>query len=157
LRARRHRYGGPADILETSNTMSFAMFASNSISFDNFGSTGMTTATVNATSKAKPAATPAIGMLFDVEQNSLDAATRMYTSLFGNVVRAQTEMFRFLSARFAKDASMLEQFTACKSPSDVAQLQLKLGSDAVADYLAETQRLIGMFEKASGETLAQAS
>ncbi|HEY0233025.1 MAG TPA: phasin family protein, partial [Dokdonella sp.] len=95
--------------------------------------------------------------LFDVEQNSLDAATRMYTSLFGNVVRAQTEMLRFLSARFAKDALMLEQFGACKGPADVAQLQVKLGSDVITDYFAETQRLVGLFERAAGENLAQAS
>lgn len=117
----------------------------------------MTTATAQSSAKTKPAPASAIDALFNVEQNSVDAATRMYTSLFGNVVRAQTEMFRFMSTRFAKDALMLEQFAACKGPADVAQLQVKLGSDAISDYFAETQRVIGLFETAAGENLAQAS
>jgi len=116
-------------------------------------------ALANATSKTKvaaePSPAPAIGALFDAEQNSIDAAARMYTSLFGNAVRVQTEMLRFLSARFAKDALMLEQFGGCKGPADVAQLQVKLGSDAIADYFAETQRLIALFERAADESLAK--
>lgn len=117
----------------------------------------MTTTNANPTAKLKATPAPAIGALFDVEQNSLDAAARIYTSLFGNAVRVQTEMLRFLSARFAKDALMLEQFATCKGPTDVAQLQMKLGTDAITDYFAETQRLIGLFEQAAGETFVKAS
>jgi len=117
----------------------------------------MTNVSASPTSKSKATPAPAIDALFDMEQNSLEATTRMYTSLLGNAVRVQTEMLRFLSTRFAKDALMLEQFATCRGPSDVAQLQMKLGTDAITDYFAETQRLIGLFEQAAGEPFAKAS
>lgn len=114
----------------------------------------MVSANVMPNTKEIPAQAPAISALFDAEQNSVGVAMRMYTSLFGNAVRVQTEVLRFLSGRLAKDAQMLEQFGACKGPADVAQLQVKLGSDAIADYFAEMQRVMALFERAADENLA---
>ncbi|MET0226952.1 MAG: hypothetical protein ABW187_10955 [Dokdonella sp.] len=113
----------------------------------------MTTARARTTARHPPA----IGRLCDVEQHSLAAATRVYASLFGNVVRAQTEMLRFLSARFAKDALLLEQLVSCQGPSDLAQLQVKSGADAMADYFAATQRPIGLAATSARAKLAQAA
>lgn len=105
-------------------------------------------------SKAGSSAASGIGALFDIEQNSLDAVASTYTSLFGNVARAQAEVLRFLSERFVKDTRMLSRFAACKSPADVVELQLELGSGVIADYVAETQRMMGLFEQAASESLA---
>jgi hypothetical protein len=49
---------------------------------------------------------------------------------------------------------MLGRFAACKSPADVVELQLQLGSGVIADYVAETQRMMGLFEQAASESLA---
>lgn len=112
---------------------------------------------VGTTPKSKAVPNAALGALFEAEQNSVDAATRVYSSVLGNAVRVQTELLRFMSERFAKDALMLEAFASCRRPADIAELQLKLGSDAIADYFAETQKLIGVFEKVAGENLKEVS
>lgn len=105
----------------------------------------------NAAAKAKPAPMPhgALG-----ENDPLHAATQMYGTLLSNVARGQAELLRFLSARLAKDVQMLSLLAGCRTPADAAQLQLKVGADAAADYLDETQRMIALLEKAASENLA---
>ena len=100
---------------------------------------------------------PGFSPLLEIEENSLAAVSRIYSLLIGNIVRAQTEWFRFLSSRFAKDAETLASLAACKSPTEIAALQTKVGADAFADYAAEAQRIIGVLEKAANETLASAA
>jgi hypothetical protein len=84
----------------------------------------------------------------------LGNASHMCGALLGSVVQGQAELFRFLSRRLVKDADMLHQLAACRTPADVMQLQLRLGTDAAADYLSETQRMIEVLEKAASENLA---
>ncbi len=102
---------------------------------------------------AKPSPVSDVDVL---EPPSIDATARMYSSVFGNMARAQTGVLRFLSDRFDKDAQMFGQIAACRNPADVVQLQLQWGSDAAAGYVAETQRMLGLFG-ATDDELAQAS
>lgn len=106
----------------------------------------MTNASQNRAMPASP--TPEAG------RGPLENASQMYGALLGSVVQGQAELFRFLSRRLAKDADMLHQLAACRTPADVMQLQMRLGTDAAADYLSETQRMIEVLEKAASENLA---
>ncbi|WP_300620306.1 phasin family protein [Dokdonella sp.] len=87
-------------------------------------------------------------------ENPFESASRLYGALLSSVVRGQAELFLFLSRRLSKDAGVLYQLAACRTPSDVVQLQLRLGTDAATDYLSETQRMIDVAEKAASENLA---
>lgn len=106
---------------------------------------------------AKQGSVPGVDAVFDVEHTAIEAVAETYSSLFGNIVRAQAEFLRLLSDRFGRNAQMFSRFAACRSPVDIAQLQLQLGSGAIADCMAEAQRMLGMFERPTNEELAEAS
>lgn len=116
----------------------------------------MSTSTAKTASNTNPVAGLPFAALFSEDHGSMEAVSRAYASLFGNVARTQAEMLRFMSDRFAKDAKMLGELAACKNPTDMIQLQVKLGSDVIADYVAETQRLMHLFESAAADGIPTA-
>lgn len=92
--------------------------------------------------------------LLNVEQDAALSALDVYTTWLGNVAKAQAELLRFVGERFNKDAQILTQFSACRTPADISRLQLALGTDMINDYAAETQRLISLFTPGLAETPA---
>lgn len=82
-----------------------------------------------------------------------DIATGMledfYSAWLGNLVRLQSETLRFLAERCSKDVRTLERFAACRSPAEIAQLQLQIGSETAADYLAEARQMVAWLDPAT--------
>lgn len=72
----------------------------------------------------------------------------LYSAWLTNMVRLQTETLRFLAERAGKDVRTLERFAACRSPAEFARLQLQIGSEAVADYLAEARQMVSWLDPA---------
>jgi len=107
---------------------------------------------------APPQPPPAFGgivdLLMNAEQGAGLSALDLYTTWLGNVTKAQSELLRFVGERLSKDAQMLAQFAQCRTPADVAQLQAKLGGDAMSDYFAETQRMLALFTPGAAPTSA---
>jgi len=111
----------------------------------------------SAMSKTRTASPPvaAVEASPDSAQNPLDMMAKTYSSMFATIASAQVEIFRFLSDRFRKDAELMTQFAACWTPGDFQQLQSRLGTDAMTDYVDETQRLLGLPYAKAGFVLSQ--
>lgn len=110
-------------------------------------------------SSVPPSESPVDGIvnrLWNVEQGVALSALDLYAAWLGNIAKAQSELLRFAAERFSKNAQVLAQFAGCRTPADVSRLQVSLGTGMLADYLAETQRLVGMFAAGSTDKSAVA-
>lgn len=71
---------------------------------------------------------------------------------FGNIAGVQADAFRFIGERLAKDARTLARLAMCRSPMEVAQLQMEAGAEAAVDYFNQVQRCFGMYDAALADT-----
>lgn len=83
-----------------------------------------------------------------------DPLVRMGGVMLASIAEEQSELLRFIGSRLVKTADALGQLATCRTPIEVMQLQLQIGSDTAADCLAEAQRVIGVMEKAASGNLA---
>jgi predicted nucleic acid-binding Zn ribbon protein len=53
----------------------------------------------------------------------------------------QAEAAEFVNARAGKDMAALTEWTRCKTPTDALEMQARYASEALADYVAGSQRM----------------
>lgn len=87
-----------------------------------------------------------------VAKQSFDAMAGTFSEWLRGANRFQAEAIRFLNQRFQKDIEMMSQFATCKKPEQIFELQARLASTMVSDYMAEGTRLLELFgDAAKGE------
>jgi hypothetical protein len=60
----------------------------------------------------------------------------------------QSEATEFVNARAGKDMAALSEWTRCTTPTDALELQARYASEALADYVAGSQRIWQLFAAA---------
>ena len=78
-------------------------------------------------------------------KQSFDAMSGAFSTWLREANRFQAEALRFLNDRFAKDVRMMSQFATCKKPEEIFELQAKLMSSLVSDYMAEGTKVLELF------------
>ena len=53
----------------------------------------------------------------------------------------QVEAAEFVNTRAGKDMAALTEWTRCKTPADALEMQTRYASEALADYVAGSQRM----------------
>jgi Phasin protein len=86
-------------------------------------------------------------------KQTFDTMSSAYSGWLRNATKVQAEAIRFINDRFTKDIEMMSQFAQCKKPEDIAALQAKLVSSLVADYTAESTKIIALFSDVAKEGL----
>ena len=79
---------------------------------------------------------------------SLDVVSGAFTGWLRDANRFQAEAIRFLNDRLNKDIQMMSQYAACKKPEEIFELQAKLATSMVSDYMAEGTKVLELFGNA---------
>ena len=66
---------------------------------------------------------------------------RAYRAWFDGAQVMQAEATEFVNARAGKDMAALSEWTRCATPTDVLEAQARYASEALADYVAGSQRM----------------
>lgn len=80
-----------------------------------------------------------------IAKQSFDAMSGAFSTWLRDANRFQAEAIRFLNDRFNKDVQMMSQFATCKKPEEIFELQTKLMSSLVSDYMAEGTKILELF------------
>lgn len=86
--------------------------------------------------------------MLGMQPPTLDFAERAMRAWFEGAQSLQAEATEFVSARAGKDMAALSEWTHCTTPTDALEMQARYASEALADYVAETQRLWGLMTAA---------
>jgi Phasin protein len=70
-----------------------------------------------------------------------DYAERALRAWLDGAQVMQAEAAEFVSARAGKDMAALSEWSQCKTPTDALEMQARYAGEAIADYLAESQRM----------------
>ena len=70
-----------------------------------------------------------------------DFAERAVRAWLDGAQVMQAEATEFVSARAGKDMAALSEWSQCKTPTDALEMQARYAGEALADYLAEGQRM----------------
>jgi hypothetical protein len=71
----------------------------------------------------------------------LDVAERAMRAWLDGAQVMQAEATEFASARAGKDMAALSEWAQCRTPTDALEMQARYAGEALADYLAESQRM----------------
>ncbi len=96
---------------------------------------------------AKVSKTADIPMVWGVPGPGFEDAEKMYRAWLDGAQRMQGEAVAFFNERVGKDMAMLSDCARCATAAEALEVQARYGSDAIADYVAEGQR---MFELMGG-------
>ena len=83
-----------------------------------------------------------------------------YRAWLDGATRMQTEATTFCNERLAKDMAALTMIGQCKDPAQAFEAQMRYAREAMADYYAEGQRMMGLMRDvatASGLPMAKAA
>ena len=76
-----------------------------------------------------------------VQAPTLDSAERAYRAWLDGAQAMQAEATEFVNARAGKDMAALSEWTRCATPTDALEMQARYASEALADYVAGSQRM----------------
>ena len=68
-------------------------------------------------------------------------AARACRAWLNGAQEVQADATEFVNARAGKDMVALTEWTRCKTPTDVLEMQTRYASEALADYVAGSQRM----------------
>lgn len=85
---------------------------------------------------------PPIQAFWNCSGPSIDSAVKTYTAWLSDFGRLQDEALRFLKARLSEDYQAASHFAACKSPTEVFDLQVEYAGNAVAEFMAEGKKML---------------
>ena len=57
----------------------------------------------------------------------------------------QAEAVEFFNGRVGKDMAMLSELAKCTTPTEAFEVETRYGSEALSDYVAESQRMMALF------------
>jgi hypothetical protein len=86
--------------------------------------------------------------MLGMQPPTLDFAERAMRAWFEGAQSLQAEATEFISARAGKDMAALSEWSHCATPTDALEMQARYASEALADYVAETQRMWGLMTAA---------
>jgi hypothetical protein len=89
--------------------------------------------------------------------DSMDSAMKLWSQWLNDCTSAQQESLQFLRDRVSRDLEAATRIAACKSPTEVFELQFRHTCDAVADYTTETQKLATLLGRAAASSFAPPS
>lgn len=75
-----------------------------------------------------------------------------YRAWFDGATRMQTEATTFWNGRLAKDMAALTMLGQCKDPAQALEAQMRYAREAMADYYAEGQRMMGLMRDVATES-----
>jgi hypothetical protein len=88
---------------------------------------------------------------------SFELAERAYLNWLASTERIQTEALGFLNGRLEKVVATARELGNCKNPADYFVLQAKYAEEAVADYLAESQKMADLVGEIAQSSAAPSS
>ena len=98
-----------------------------------------------------------LGMPWALAGTSFQFAEQAYLSWLASTERIQSEAMGFLSERIEKVLATARELGNCTNPADYFALQAKYAEGALADWVAESQKmvdLVGEIAQASTEPSA---
>ena len=75
----------------------------------------------------------------------MDSAIKDYTTWLSDFSRLQNETLRFLSLRLSEDYQAAAQLAACKSPTEVFDLQVEYAGKVVSEFMTEGKRMLELY------------
>lgn len=94
--------------------------------------------------------------MLGMQPPTLDFAERAMRAWFEGAQSLQAEATEFVSARAGKDMAALSEWSQCRTPTDALEMQARYAGEALADYLAEGQRMWTLMA-AAGQRGAEAA
>ena len=92
--------------------------------------------------------------MWTANSDSVDSAMKVWSQWLDDWSLAQQESLQFLRDRMARDVEATTRIAACKTPTEVFELQFRHTCDAVADYVSETQKLATLMSRAAASSFA---
>ena len=96
---------------------------------------------------AKVSRTADIPMMWGMPGPAFADTEKLYRAWLDGAQRIQGEAVAFFNDRVGKDMAMLSDCARCATAAEALEVQARYGTDAFADYVAESQR---MFELMGG-------
>jgi hypothetical protein len=79
--------------------------------------------------------------MMGMEAPQFDFAEKACRAWLDGAQVMQAEAAEFVNARAGKDMAALTEWTRCKTPTDALEMQTRYASEALADYVAGSQRM----------------
>lgn len=94
------------------------------------------------TATQRPPHIPESGLGFwNGDDSSLSAATSAYNAWLANVERVHDESVRFLRERISTGLQAITDFSTCKSPTEVLDLQIEYTGNALSAFMEEGKKM----------------
>jgi hypothetical protein len=87
---------------------------------------------------------PLAGLMWNMDPQSIQAMTDIYTAWLSQASRVQEETMRFVQERFSKELDAATQIARCTNPLEAFALQAELAQKRAEDYVEEGQRLASL-------------
>ena len=88
------------------------------------------------------AATPmGVFTMLGMQAPPFDVAEKAYRAWLDGAQLMQAEATEFVNARAGKDMAALSELARCTTPTDALEMQARYAGEALADYLAESQKM----------------
>ena len=94
--------------------------------------------------------------MLGMQAPTLDFAQRAMRAWLDGAQVMQAEATEFVSARAGKDMAALSELAQCKTPTDALEMQARYASEALADYVAGSQKMFSLLA-ATGQHRVEAS
>jgi hypothetical protein len=79
--------------------------------------------------------------LMGMESPPFDLVEKAYRAWLDGAQVMQAEATEFVNARAGKDMAALSEWTRCATPTDALEVQARYASEALADYVAGSERM----------------
>jgi len=83
----------------------------------------------------------AYGML-GMQPMPFEFAEKAYRAWLDSAQSAQAEAVDFVNTRAGKDMAVLSEWARCTTPTDALEVQARYASEAMSDYVAQSQRML---------------
>src|SRR4051812_36473580 len=87
-----------------------------------------------------------------MDLSSNDSITEAYETWLEQASKVGDEAFRFVRQRLLKDFEAATRLLECNDPGEAIRLQAEFASDLAADYVAESQKILGFITEPPVET-----
>jgi hypothetical protein len=84
-------------------------------------------------------------VLWDMNGMSFELAEKAYRAWLAGAGRIQNEALGFFNGRLEKGLETARELSNCRTPNEYFQVQAKYTDEVVAEWLAESQKMIELF------------
>jgi Phasin protein len=86
--------------------------------------------------------------LLGMQPMPFEFAEKAYRAWLDSAQSIQAEAAEFASARAGKDIAVLSEWARCTTPTDALEIQARYTSEAMSDYVAQSQRMVRLLTAA---------